>query len=107
MAGSPECSTAITPLPRPPGSEERSERYGSRAAEGRDPMAPLSSRARSPPKKDREDRGRVAIGERERQKHKEREASGGDRGGEKWRVRQGLWEEFCSAGRAPAGRVFL
>ena len=64
MAASPECSTEMTPQPGPPGSEARSERYWSRAAEARDeePLPPLSSRARRPPKKEREDGGRIAIG---------------------------------------------
>jgi hypothetical protein len=65
MAGSPECSTAMTPPPRPPGSEERSARYGSPAVAREETLAPPSSRARSPPKKVGERRRRVAMTVRE------------------------------------------
>ena len=54
MAGSPECSTAMTMPLWPPGSEESSARHESPAAPREEPLAPPSSQTQSPLKKVRE-----------------------------------------------------
>jgi hypothetical protein len=107
MAASPEWSTAMTPPPRPPGSEERSARYGSPAMAREQPLAPPSSRARRPPKKVGERRRRVAMSQRdERERWAEALTERGKGNGGQALSARGLMEEDSVARGAPAGRAF-
>lgn len=111
MAASPEWSTAMTPPPRPPGSEDRSARYGSPAMAREQPLAPPSSRARRPPKKVGERRRRVAMIVREGERWAEAQTERGKGNGGQALSARGLMEEgFCPApreGRAGGKSFFV